>query len=534
MKAALAAIVVLLGLAGEASAAAERSAVRLQTTIAETGVVSARAVDGHLYVSSLSGVSIFDISAPRGPVRVGRLDLPNVQNEDVDVGSGILLVTDDPDGGRGIVHVIDVSDPARPRRLSTYSTWARGLEGFFDDARVPRRGGIGHTASCIDECRYAWLAGSPAGIDIVDLRDPGRPRFVRRFKARAAAGNEGTHDVQVDASGLAWVAGGRGTAAYDVTDPVRPRLVHRTTRRGERPPVNDFIHHNSVRLPGGVVAITEEDFRSGCGGAGSLQTWKIRGGRLRPLTRFGVERDRRARLLCSAHYFDARDGLIAQGFYEQGVRLVDASRPRRLRQVGYYVPPRGMVWGALFAPTDPSGETVYALDHSRGIDVLALDRPALRPVRRIPARQAGPPARSFSLFVADGLDALRPGSRTSVYFEVDGPRRGPVDVEIRLPPEIVNVRPRRPVRFDPATRVLSVRLERLSGRPRLFDVPARVASWAVPGTPLEAIGYVDGPRDVLPLDDRGVDRGVVAGRTRVSTARPTAFCRLYPRRKRPS
>jgi len=106
------------------------------------------------------------------------------------------------------------------------------------------------------------------------------------------------------------------------------------------------------------------------------------------------------------------------------VRLVDASRPRRLRQVGYYVPPRGMVWGALFAPTDPSGETVYALDHSRGIDVLALDRPALRPVRRIPARQAGPPARSFSLFVADGLDALRPGSRTSVYFEVDGPRRG--------------------------------------------------------------------------------------------------------------
>lgn len=529
MRGALVAIVMLLGLPGDVSAAAESSpGVRLERTIEEKGVVSARAVDGHLYMSSLSGVTIFDISVPRAPVPVGRLYLPNAQNEDVDVGSGILLVTDDPSGGRGIVHVVDVSDPTRPRRLSTYSTWARGMEGFFDRERVPRRAGIGHTASCIDECRYAWLAGSPAGIDIVDLRDPERPRFVRRFKARAASGPEGTHDVQVDAAGLAWVAGGRGTAAYDVTDPVRPRLAHRTTRAGGRPPLNDNIHHNSMRLPGGVVAITEEDFRSGCRGAGSLQTWQIRrGGRLRPLARFEVERDREARLLCSAHYFDARDGLIAQGFYEQGVRLVDASRPRRLRQVGYYVPPRGMVWGALFAPTDPDGETVYALDHTRGIDVLALERAALRPVRRMPARRPGPPARSYSLSVADGLDAVRPRSRTRLYFELDGPRRGPVEAEIRLPPEIVNVRPRGPVRFNSATRVLSVRLKRLRPRPRLFDVPARVASWAVPGTPLETIGYVSGSRDVLPLDDRGVDRGVVARRAQASVATRAGFCTLY-------
>ena len=96
-------------------------------------------------------------------MRVGRLDLPNAQNEDVDVGSGILLVSDDPFGGRGILHVIDVHDPANPRLLSTYSTWARGLLNF--SAPPPRRGGIGHTATCIQQCRYAWLAGSSAGID---------------------------------------------------------------------------------------------------------------------------------------------------------------------------------------------------------------------------------------------------------------------------------------------------------------------------------------------------------------------------------
>ena len=165
----LALVAVLAALpAAPADAAPETSpGVRLVTTIPERGVISARLIGQHLYVSSLSGVTVFDISNPRAPVRVGRVDLPNAQNEDVDAGSGILLVSDDPFGGRGILHVIDVHDPANPRLLSTYGTWARGLLNF--NAPPPRRGGIGHTATCIQQCRYAWLAGSSAGIEIVDL-----------------------------------------------------------------------------------------------------------------------------------------------------------------------------------------------------------------------------------------------------------------------------------------------------------------------------------------------------------------------------
>src|SRR3954468_24673037 len=180
MRRALALIAVLAALpAAPALAAPETSpGVALVTSIPERGVISARMVGQHLYVSSLTGVTVFDISRPRAPVRVGRLDLPNAQNEDVDVGSGIMLVSDDPFGGRGILHVIDVHDPAHPRLLSTYSTWARGM---LDYLAPPRRGGIGHTATCIQQCRYAWLAGSSAGIDIVDLRDPAHPRFAGRF-----------------------------------------------------------------------------------------------------------------------------------------------------------------------------------------------------------------------------------------------------------------------------------------------------------------------------------------------------------------
>jgi LVIVD repeat len=536
----LAALAAAAVFAAPASAAVETSpGVRLVSSIPERGIVSGRAVGNLLYVSSLGGVTIFDISNPQAPARVGRLDLPNAQNEDVDVGSGILLVSDDPFVGRGILHIIDVRDPANPRLLSTYSTWAAGLfDVFTPRGRAPRRGGIGHTASCIQQCRYAWLAGSPAGIDIVDLRDPARPRLARRFAAREAAGNFGTHDVQVDSSGLAWVAGGAGTAAYDVSNPVRPRLVKRTNRRGARGPWNNFIHHNSVRLSRRVLAVTEEDFGDRCRRAGTLQTWRIGRGRvMRPMDSFGVERDGGVRVMCSAHYFEANRGLIAQGFYEQGVRLVDARRPGRLRQVGYYVNRPGMVWSAMFAPTDPTGSTVYALDHARGIDVLALDRGALRPVRRSGARRVlRNPKRGVGMFITDGFDAVRAGQRLTIGIGVYG-RGSPIDVSLTLPPQLVDVNPPDGAAYDPATRTMRMTLRARRGvRTRL--VFARVAPGTPLGTSLEVIGYASGPDDPLPLDDRGVDVSVVATRRKsafdatAATARQAGawrgFCRLPP------
>ena len=90
--------------------------------------------------------------------------------------------------------------------------------------------------------------------------------------------------------------------------------------------------------------------------------------------------------LCSAHYFDYRDGIVAQGWYEEGTRFLDVRDPTDVRQVGYWVPTKGETWSVVYPPTDPTGEIVYALDFARGIDVLRLDRSSLRerkaPVRR--------------------------------------------------------------------------------------------------------------------------------------------------------
>jgi hypothetical protein len=504
-------LVALAALPPAAAAAQTSPGVSVVGSIPERGVVSARPVGDHLYVSSLSGVTVFDIANPRAPVQVGRLELPNVQNEDVDVGSGILLVSDDPYGGRGVLHVVDVTDPANPHVIATLNTWARGLTNPF--GAPPRERGIGHTVTCIDACKWAWLAGSAAGIDIVDLRDPAHPRIAARFAAKEAAGIFGTHDVQVDAQGLAWVTGSSGTAAYDTTNPTRPKLVFRTSRAGAFGPYNDFIHHNSQRIGADVVAITEEDFgKPGCRRAGTLQTWRIgRNGVLRPLDTFGVERDKAAQVACSAHYFDTRDGLIAQGFYEQGMRLIDARRPGKLRQVGFHIDRPGMIWGALFAPTDPTGSTIYSLDHARGIDVIAIDRAALKPIgRRGATRRPAKIKAGYGLAISDGFEAVRPGQRLTYRLVAYG-SGGPVDVSVTLPPELTDVRPPRGADYDPTTRTLTYRYPKLRSQARK-TLRARVTAGLALGTPVEVIGWATGPDDPFPVDDRGVDHAVIGSR----------------------
>jgi hypothetical protein len=77
----------------------------------------------------------------------------------------------------------------------------------------------------------------------------------------------------------------------------------------------------------------------------------------------------------SAHWFDEADGLIAQAWYDQGIRFLDISDPRDIRQVGYYAT-AGEFWAAYYAPTDPQREIVYALDTLGGVDVLRIDRAA--------------------------------------------------------------------------------------------------------------------------------------------------------------
>ena len=247
-----------------------------------------------------------------------------------------------------------------------------------------------------------------------------------------------THDVHVDQAGVAWVAGGDGTIGFDVsnygaegTDPLDPPVVARTgdaalndndsfdgplfgNMEGWDPEkskdtVNDFVHHNALRPDGGdTVLITEEDLYNrrvsnmpgGCEVQGSFQTWRVEGGALTPLDTWKTEFNELVADqdqdpwggdivptmgLCSAHYFDERDDLVAIAWYEQGVRLLDVEDPTNIEQVGYWIPAGGATWSTYWAPT--ARDILYVVDSKRGVDVVRVKRGA-KPAVEAPLLQS--------------------------------------------------------------------------------------------------------------------------------------------------
>jgi hypothetical protein len=356
------------------------------------GAIGARfSPDGHtMYVTSATGLGIYDIADPEAPALLSRLPLPHFENEDVDVGRDTVVITNDPSfSSFGAIYLIDVADPRNPQIRSVLPTSLGGA--------VENDTGNGHIANCIAGCDYLYTTGTSEGLTIYDIRDLDNPRFVKAFEV---PGRGFTHDVNVDSTGIAWVTGEDGTFGFDVSDPVNPKLELRSdeavTNTGGGLPGDDgstpldFLHHNSLRLTKTVLGVTEEDYaKPTCEGQGSFQTWKISGERnsdgtrkLELLDLWTTELNELANLQgrspatvnCSAHWFDADQGLVAQGWYDQGVRFLDVSDPADIRQVGFHAS-QGTFWAAYFAPTDPKRETVYALDVTSGIDVLHIDRP---------------------------------------------------------------------------------------------------------------------------------------------------------------
>jgi hypothetical protein len=372
------------------------------------GAIGARfSPDGHtMYVTSATGLGIYDVTDAQAPQLLSRLPLPHFENEDVDVGRDTVVITNDPSfSSFGAIYLIDVSDPRAPAIRSVLPTSVAGLA----DGDT----GNGHIANCIGGCDYLYTTGTSEGLTIYDIRDLSNPKFVKAFEV---PGKGFTHDVNVDSTGIAWVTGEDGTFGFDVSDPLNPVLRLRSDENvvntggglpgddGSTP--LDFLHHNSLRITKRVLGVTEEDYaKPTCEGQGSFQTWQISDERnsdgtrkLKLLDLWTTELNELANLEgrspatvnCSAHWFDQSGGLVAQGWYDQGVRFLDVSDPRDIRQVGFHAT-QGTFWAAYFAPTDPRRETVYALDTTSGIDVLHIDRsdePRNMPTRRKPASKS--------------------------------------------------------------------------------------------------------------------------------------------------
>src|SRR3954471_5932758 len=160
----VAALLATMAVAAPAGAAPFHSDnVSLVTKLPEAaGAASARfSPDGNLmYVSTWKGLSIYDVSAPDNPQRTGFLPLPHFENEDVDAGNGVVIISNDPSEGIGLIYVVDVSDPSLP---TIKSITPNGLIiGPNPAAASPSE--TGHIANCLQGCKYLWTTGTSQGI----------------------------------------------------------------------------------------------------------------------------------------------------------------------------------------------------------------------------------------------------------------------------------------------------------------------------------------------------------------------------------
>ncbi|HEY3006093.1 MAG TPA: hypothetical protein VGJ44_27340 [Kribbellaceae bacterium] len=370
----------------------------------------------YFYTSTVHSIAVYDVHDPLAPQLTGLLPDLVFENEAMNCGEkkvdgslvrfvlvGIDLTqasTDDIAHVRPVGYdeflVVDVTDPHHPTIRSRAKTSSST-----------------HTVTCVRDtaCDYVYTAGG----SVVDLTDLDNPRELTvlsdspAMRPNAAFSDGVGHKWNFDTAGYGVHTGSGGSAVYDVRDPAHPKLVTSTDATGTAPGWNDFIHHNSDRpnagafqpgtapsvANGNVLLVTEEDYENtDCATAGSFQTWyvdKLDGtpAAIHPLDRInpvdpgeGVALPDEA--FCSAHWFDFHpSGIVAQGYYQGGLRLIDVRDPRNLVEFGYFAPGLSEVWDAYWVPvrnsqgiaTGRKTNIVYTADLVRGLDVYTVDLP---------------------------------------------------------------------------------------------------------------------------------------------------------------
>ena len=401
----------------------------------------------YLFTSSLDSISSFDVSDPRNPQLLDTVVNATFENESMTYGEQrvggdlrrfLILGVDifnvnpldpTPDHinllGREF-RVVDVTDPANISIGTPIATTAST-----------------HTVQCINprNCDYAYGAGTDGKFDIIKLTDPDNPVVVGQADSPASgpglpafgggAGHYWDFDTEQE---IGWHTGSGGAAAFDVSDPANPQPIQATNPDGIGTPYNDFILHNSRRPnpgkfdagtapdvdKGNVLLVTEEDYANDgeeiiCeqqvgNEAGTFQTWyvpdlngqKYRAnnpsgapskGTIKPLdivnapSEFGSNAPLTTPVgtFCSAHWFDYhQDGIVAEGYYQQGLWLQDVRDAKDIKYYGYYTPVASEVWDAYWVPKrDADGRKLknktnilYTADNVRGLDVLEIALPS--------------------------------------------------------------------------------------------------------------------------------------------------------------
>jgi hypothetical protein len=378
-----------------------------------------------MVANGTGGLSIWSLKDPAKPVHVGALTVDQLrqpgetmtqfwEGENLTVDSKRKLVFLSRDSGNKGLFIIDVKDPWNPRLVNFH--------------RVPQ----GHTATCLNDCRFIWsvggvqsgsgtgFTGKSSPVSVTDIRDIYHPftyptAFVSDVR-RTGATSGSTHSVDVDFEGVAWVAGSGGVRGYWTQGKHYDAVAKADRWATAYDPIpygggsikgNDtsFLH-NAYRMPhdvggyprGDVMLVTNEANNQSCARAGVFIIASLDGtvdpkgitstpqnpAKMNRLSTYSPG-GKPAEFVggdCSAHWFTVKGNIVAQGFYEQGIRFVDVSDPTNPQQVGHFrVPDRAAsgdtpaILGSMASAAYWHGDYVYVADYGRGVDILKFTDP---------------------------------------------------------------------------------------------------------------------------------------------------------------
>ena len=342
--------------------------------LAQNGV-GGRLIGKHFYMNDQNKVMIFDVSDPLDPQLTGSVPMPQewqFSREDLDGNGEILVVPNTVSGmndgnpqtssAANAVYIIDVEDKSNPQIIS----------------KVP--GAAQHTFSCVLECRWAWGSGG----NIIDLRNPAKPKLVEeKWGDGMPAGNSG-HDVEEVANGLVMTATDPMMLLDARKDPLHPKVLA-VAERSEQ-----YMHGS--RWPGKMkdrflLAASETTFNGRCSeSSGSFQTWDTRGWKksqtfemideYRVVNGVIADGNPPAQRNCTAHWLEEHPsfrngGFVAVAYYDHGTRFFEVLRNGKIKEAGYFYAYAGQASAAYWI----TKEIVYTVDYNRGLDILRFSPP---------------------------------------------------------------------------------------------------------------------------------------------------------------
>ena len=319
----------------------------------ETDTAGAKIIGKYMYITTGRGLTIYDLSDPVAPKRMGTAVLPQTpqfSEEDVDSNGRILLVSETVLG----LHIFDVEDKSNPVEIGLL------------------RGAEQHTWSCVLNCRWAYGSGGK----IADLRDPTKPKLVKGGWGDGKPA-KGGHDVTEIAPGLI-VTSSTPVMYLDARkDPTKPQIL------AVGAPKDDRLMHNNYWPRGGKdkFLLMASEGTGNCGGKpAGFMTWdatKVKSKKtFKMIDEFfldnGLPTEGKSpyNTFC-AHWFEhnkkfKNGGLVAMAWYEHGTRFLRVSSKGKISEVDYFVPVAGATSG-IYWVTD---RILYAVDYQRGIDIL--------------------------------------------------------------------------------------------------------------------------------------------------------------------